>query len=194
MANEAYMGSIQMFAFNFPPRNYATCDGQILSISQNTALFSLLGTTYGGNGVQTFALPDLRGRVPIHMGQDPSGSSYTIGEVGGSESVTLTTLQMPTHTHSFSNNGSSLNAIATKATAQAPTAGAQLARGADKNGTDIPQIYVPTGTTGDSVALAGLNVAGTNSLTGGSQPTPIMQPYLTINFSIALYGIFPTRN
>ncbi len=96
---DPFIGEVQLFGFNFPPRGYATCDGQLQAISTNTALFSLLGTTYGGNGQTTFALPDLRGRVPIHMGQGPGLSSYTIGEVGGSESTTLTINNLPAHTH-----------------------------------------------------------------------------------------------
>ncbi len=96
---EPFIGQIQLFGFGWAPQGWATCDGQLLSISSNTALFSLLGTTYGGDGRTTFALPDLRGRVPLHQGQGPGLSSYVLGEVLGQESVTLTTQQMPSHTH-----------------------------------------------------------------------------------------------
>src|SRR5215831_16990317 len=97
--SEPFVAQIQIFAFNFAPRGWAFCAGQILSISQNTALFSLLGTTYGGNGQTTFGLPDLRGRVPLSPGQGPGLSNYSLGQVGGAENVTLTTTQMPQHTH-----------------------------------------------------------------------------------------------
>jgi microcystin-dependent protein len=97
--SQPFLGEIRMFGFNFPPRGWALCNGQILSIAQNTALFALLGTMYGGNGQTTFALPDLRSRVPLHMGQGPGLSSYTLGQAAGSESVTLTTPQLPSHNH-----------------------------------------------------------------------------------------------
>src|SRR3954454_5741331 len=97
--SDPFIGELRLFGFNFAPRNWATCDGQLMSISQNTALFSLLGTQYGGNGQTTFALPDLRGRVPKHAGQGPGLSTYTIGQVGGTETQTLSASQMPAHTH-----------------------------------------------------------------------------------------------
>lgn len=195
MGAEPYIGSIQIFGFNFAPRGYAACNGQILGIAQNTALFALLGTTYGGNGQTTFQLPDLRSRVPIHMGQGPGLSNYVIGEVAGTESVTITTPQMPMHTHGFSTTGSGLNAVKIKATAQTPLAGSLLARANDGSTTaSQPLVYVPAGTAGETVALGGLTVAGTIAPAGGSQPVPIMQPYLALNFCIALTGIFPSRN
>src|SRR5215213_5859350 len=101
---DPYIGEIRMFAGNFAPRGWALCNGQLLSISQNTALFSLLGTMYGGNGQTTFALPDLRGRVPLHFGQGPGLSNYVEGEVGGTETVTLTTGEMPSHNHGANGN------------------------------------------------------------------------------------------
>lgn len=193
MSSEPYIGAIKIFGFGFPPRGYALCNGALLSINQNTALFSLLGTTYGGNGVQTFGLPDLRGRVANGQGQGPGLQSYVMGQVAGAESITLTQQQMPQHTHMFVNT-STLNAVQAKATDQIPAAGSQLARPSLENGTDTPRIYVPAGAAGDSVPLGGVNVAGTNSVVGGSQPFSNLQPYLTLNFSIALQGIFPSRN
>ena len=103
--SEPFIGQIQPFAFNFAPRNWALCDGQLLPISQNTALFSLIGTTYGGDGRTTFGLPDLRGRVPIHQGHGPGLSSYVIGQTGGSATNTLTQAQMPSHTHTATPTG-----------------------------------------------------------------------------------------
>lgn len=195
MGSQPYIGSIQIFGFNFAPVGYAVCAGQLLGISQNTALFSLLGTTYGGNGQTTFALPDLRGRVPINMGQGPGQPNYVIGEVAGTTSVTITPSQLPVHTHGFSSTGSGLNAVKIKATAQTPLAGSLLARANDGSTTaSQPLVYVPAGTAGETVALGGLTVAGTIAQAGGSQPVPIMQPYLALNFCIALTGIFPSRN
>lgn len=193
MANDPYLGSIATFAFFFPPRGYMLCNGQILPISQYNALFALLGTTYGGNGQQTFGLPDLRGRVVNGQGQGPGLQSYVIGQVAGAESITLTQQQMPQHTHVFTNT-STLNAVQTKGSVQEPAAGSQLARPIDQTGSVVPLIYVPSGTAGTQVPLGGVNVAGTNSIAGGSQPFSILQPYLTMNFSIATQGIFPSRN
>lgn len=195
MGAEPFLGEICILGFTFAPSGYALCNGQIMSIAQNTALFSLLGTTYGGNGSTTFALPDLRGRAPIHFGQGPSLAPYAQGQVGGIEATTLTTAQLPAHTHGFADNGSALNSITTKATSQIPAAGSFLARTVDGSTSGAqPLIYVPAGTAGTSVAMGGLNVAGTIAPTGQNQPVPIMQPYLVLNYSIALQGIFPSRN
>ena len=140
MATQQYIATITTFGFNFAPRGYAQCNGQILAIAQNSALFSLIGTFYGGNGVQNFALPDLRGRVPIHMGQGLGLSNYVIGQPGGAESVTLSIAQMPAHTHAFTGSGGTLTATTTKASAAAPAAGALLGRSDDTNAVALPQI------------------------------------------------------
>jgi microcystin-dependent protein len=194
---EGYIAQIIMFAGNFAPRNWAFCSGQILSIAQNTALFSLLGTTYGGNGQTTFALPDLRGRVPVGTGQGPGLANVVLGEVSGAPTHTLTINEMPSHNHTATFNGSTsaLNAATVKATLQAPAAGALLAKGVDSVGTAVPLVYAPTGTAAP-VALGGLNVAGTVTVgfNGGSQPFSVMQPYLGMNYVICLFGIFPSRN
>ena len=192
--SQPFLGMIIQVGFNFNPRGWQLCNGQLLPISQNTALFSLLGTTYGGNGTTTFALPDLRSRVAIHQGQGNGLSDYVIGQVGGTETTTLNQNQMPIHTHTFNGSTSNFQASTTKATVQVPAAGAMLAHTQDLSGKgSTPDIYLPTGSQA-SVALGGLNVAGTNSNAGGSQPFSIIQPYLTTNFVIALQGIFPSRN
>jgi microcystin-dependent protein len=165
---------IAIYGFNFAPRGWAMCNGQILPIAQNTALFSLLGTTYGGNGQTTFALPDLRSRWPNHQGQGPGLSSYTIGQASGTESTTLTVNQLAAHNHL-----STTPATAADGNSPDPAAGAVLAAGTN--------IY--------KVAAATVQMSPTpTSLTGGSQPVPIIQPYLTVNYCIALEGIFPSRN
>ncbi len=167
---EPFLGQIQAFGFNFAPRGWAFCNGQLLPIAQNTALFSLLGTIYGGDGRTTFALPDLRGRVSMQFGTGPGLSSYSIGEKGGAEQITLITSQMPSHNHSA-------NAAAEEADQNKP-AGNTLASS---------QIYKTINPD------ATLN-AGTIGNTGGNLPHPNIQPFLIINWCIALQGIFPSRN
>jgi microcystin-dependent protein len=168
---QPFISEIRMFSFNFPPRGWATCAGQILQIQQNQALFSLLGTTYGGNGVQTFALPDLRSRVPLHVGQSSTGSGYVLGQQAGSESVTLIPNQLPQHNHFMQAAGAATTGDPTGALPATPTASKPYRSGA-------PSAQLATNT-------------GPN---GGNQPHPNIQPYLTVNFSIALVGIFPSRN
>jgi len=158
--------------YNFSPRGWAFCNGQILPIAQNTALFSLIGTTFGGNGQTTFALPDLRGRFPNSSGQGPGLSSYDLGQVGGTENVTLTVQQMPAHNHAA-------NCFADDANAASP-AGNVLA-----NAPNNMYATVNPNSTMNPLAIG-------NS--GGNQPFPVMNPYLTLNFCIALEGIFPSRN
>jgi microcystin-dependent protein len=174
MPAEPFIGEIFMSGFNFPPRGYAFCQGQILSIAQNTALFALLGTTFGGNGQTTFALPDLRGRVPMGQGQGPGLTSRTLGEVSGTETVTLLSTQMPAHNHA-------LNAVSEAGDASAP-AGAFLA-----NTGALDKEYKATGT------LSPMNAQAVG-ISGGNQPHNNLQPYLVLNFYIALEGIFPSRN
>ena len=171
---EPFIGQIIQAGFNFAPRGYATCDGQLLSIAQNTALFSLLGTTFGGDGRVTFGLPDLRGRVPVHQGQGPGLTNRTMGEQSGSETVTLISAEMPMHNHL-------LNAFAT-AGDKAPPTGNVLAAG-DTNVTIYTNVPPNTQLNPQSIGLA-----------GGNQPHNNMQPYLVINFCIAMEGIFPSRN
>ena len=179
--SEPFIGEIIMFAGNFAPRGWAFCNGQLLSIAQNTALFSILGTTYGGNGQTTFALPDLRGRVPLHSGNDSQGpglSSYALGEQTGTESVTLLTTQMPAHTHVLAAN--------TAAGTATEPAGNYIAGVADANsGGLFPAFEATTNTTMGPLAI---------SPAGGSQPHGNIQPILALNFIIATEGIFPSRN
>jgi microcystin-dependent protein len=197
---EFYLGQIIQGGWNFAPSGTALCNGQTLAIQQYTALFALLGTTFGGNGTTTFQLPNLQGRVPIHWGQGQGLSNYNIGQSAGSETETLLQTNMPAHNHTatFTSNNSSLNASGAtpRASLQVPVAGSPLGHSFDVAQTgSTPAIYCPSGTA-TSVALGGLNVAGTVSLglTGGSQPFQILQPYLAITFVIALVGIFPSRN
>jgi len=163
---EPFLSEIRIFSFNFPPKGWAFCNGQFLPINQNQALFSLLGTTYGGNGQTTFALPNLRGRVPIHM-----GSGHTLGEAAGSTAVTVTQQQMPMHLHLM------------QASSQG---GSQVAPGGAVLATANNMYQAPTN-------LVALNPAAVSSV-GGSQPHNNMMPYLVLNFCIALQGIFPSQN
>lgn len=178
---EPFIGQIQLFGFNYAPRGWAFCHGQILAINQYTALFSLLGTMYGGNGQSTFALPDLRGRVAIGFGQGPSLSQRTLGEFAGAENVTLSPHQMPVHTHQLMIS----NGTGTTDTAN----GNFLANGAVTiaRGNIVPANIYGTGQNGQ------LNSNAVSSQ-GGSQPHNNMQPYLTLNYCIALQGVFPSRN
>lgn len=171
---QPYVGEIRMFAGNFAPAGWMTCQGQILPISEYETLFNLIGTTYGGDGEQTFALPNLQGRAPIHMGNALSGTTYIIGQSGGVETVTLSMQQMPGH--SFGQGSSNVGTIA------APQPGVGPAK-AVLDRQDI-NIYSDT-TTGKTTA----NVP----YIGGSQPHENMQPYLAINYIISLYGIFPQQ-
>jgi microcystin-dependent protein len=171
---EPFVAEIKMFGGNFAPRGYATCDGQILSIAQNTALFSLLGTTYGGNGQTTFALPDLRGRAPMQPGQGNGLTDHVLGEMDGSPSVTLINTEMPSHTHTLSGTNAPSDI-------DTPSPNAVLSRSASG------AIYAPTG--GPATTLSPLAL----SINGGSQPHNNMQPYLVVTFIIALQGIYPPR-
>jgi microcystin-dependent protein len=165
-----------MFGGNFAPRGWALCNGQLLAISSNTALFSILGTTFGGNGTQTFGLPDLRGRVPLNQGQGPGLSSYAIGQMSGSEQVTLLASQMPAHTHPVNADGG--GGGKTNPTGNFP--GTVSTSAAEK-------IY----SAGPSNATMAATMVGP---AGGNQPHSILQPYLCVTFIIALQGIFPSRN
>ena len=176
-----FIGQILMVAFNFAPVGWALCNGQLLSIAQNNALFALLGTTYGGDGISNFALPNLQSRVAVHQGQGPGLSPYVIGSVGGAENVTLLAPQMPSHNHLINVNN-------TAGTAPDPTNSiqAEAGTGDPRNPSLISQFTTaaPTGTMAPA----------TVSMAGNGQPHANIQPYLTINFIIALQGIFPSRN
>lgn len=181
---EVFMGTVMPFGFNFAPKGWATCSGQQMSIQQNSALFSLLGTAFGGNGTQTFGLPDLRSRVAVGQGQGPGLSTYVMGEMTGSESTTMSVNQMPAHNHT-------VLASTAAATVTTPTGVEFLGapNGEDTNlGAVTVKLYAPAG--GTQVTLAPTSVG----VTGGSQPISILQPLLVINYSIALQGLFPSRN
>jgi microcystin-dependent protein len=177
-ATQPFIGEIFLFAGNFAPRNYALCNGQLLAISQNTALFSILGTTYGGNGTTTFALPDLRDRMPLHMGQGPGLSSRVLGQTGGASSVTLTVAQLPAHVHPLTASGTPGNSAS-------PSAARASVSGARSIETEIWKAS-PSAT---------VNMAP-NALgnTGSGQAHENRSPYLGVNYCIALVGIFPSRN
>jgi microcystin-dependent protein len=172
---EPFLGQITMFGFNFAPQNWAFCDGQLMSISQNTALFSLLGTMYGGDGQTTFGLPDLRGRVPIHRGQSAGTSNYSQGEKAGSEQVTLISTQMPAHTHTITPRGSTNTGGESSPANAVPAIDSNRDDQYDQN---------------DNVDMKPF----TSSQAGGSQPFSIVQPFQVVNFCIAIQGIFPSRN
>jgi microcystin-dependent protein len=172
---EAFLGELRLFGFNFNPRGWAKCDGQILSISQNTALFALLGTTYGGNGQTTFALPDLRGRANLHQGQGQGLTPRTMGEVSGTENVTLVSTQMPAHNH--------------------PASVVAASTATSKNPNNALPAFTAAGTSyGTAADLTMASNMVNVGVAGGSQPHPNMQPYLVLNWCICLEGIFPSRN
>jgi microcystin-dependent protein len=171
---DPFVAEIRIFPFNFAPKGWAFCDGQLLPLSQNTALFSLLGTTYGGNGKSTFALPDLQGRSPMHPGQGPGLSLHDLGETGGSETVTLLESEIPVHAHIM--RGSTDDAAL-----QAPS----------------PQRTFGRSGNGSAYQLSNANLtqlaAEALAPAGGDQPHNNLMPYLTLNFCIALQGVFPPR-
>jgi len=171
MPAQPYVGQIILFAGNFAPAGWAFCDGQLMPISENETLFQLLGTTYGGDGQETFALPDLRGRVPLHMGtSNADGSTYQIGEQGGVETVTLTSQQIPSHSH--------VPVASRGGVASTSPANNMLSAGA---------VTMYTNSLSAPVAMAPL------AQTGGNQPHDNLQPYLCVNYVISLFGVFPTQ-
>jgi microcystin-dependent protein len=172
---DPFVAEIRIFPFNFAPRGWAWCDGQLLPLSQNTALFSLLGTTYGGNGKSNFALPDLQGRAPMHPGQGPGLSLHDLGETGGSETVTLLESEIPAHAHALNGQNSNANLNDPAGTVMArPFGGGNLYK-------------TPGGASLVSMSDQSLAPAG------GDQPHNNLQPYLTFYFCIALQGVFPPR-
>lgn len=169
-----YIGEIRMFGGNFAPVGWAFCNGQLLSIAENDALFNLIGTTYGGDGQTTFALPDLRGRIPLHMGTGAGLTNRILGEMAGTETVTLTPNQLPVHAHPF---------IGTSASASATSP----ANGLVASPSDI-DLYRPGSTPSAALAPNAVSPAG------GSQPHDNTQPFLCVSFIISLYGIYPSQN
>jgi microcystin-dependent protein len=171
---DPFVAEIRIFPFNFAPKGWAFCDGQILPLSQNTALFSLLGTTYGGDGKSTFALPNLQGSAAMHPGQGPGLSLRDLGEQGGEEFVTLLESEMPAHSHA-------VNGLTTLSTTTTPTSGTTLGRSVNGNA------YATKSAGLQAFAPQALPIAG------GSLPHNNLQPYLTLNYCIALQGVFPAR-
>ena len=190
---EFYVGQIIQGGWNFAPNGTSLCNGQTMAISQFSALFALLGTTYGGNGTTNFQLPDLQGRSMIHQGNGIGLSPYVLGEKSGAENAQLTLSNLPSHTHTMTSSFSA-SGLQPHATQLAPTAGSVLGHGVDISGNPTlaqPAIYCPSGTTA-SIALGGLNVSA--GLTGNSLPFSILSPFNTVTMCIVLNGIFPSRN
>ncbi|MCY1271206.1 Phage Tail Collar Domain protein [compost metagenome] len=187
---ESYLGVIAPFAGNFAPRNWMTCSGQLLSIQQNQALFSLLGVTYGGNGVQTFGLPNLNGRVPV--GQS---SQHPLGQMAGSENVTLTTVNLPVHNHGATAEATVvLQSSTAAAAASQPAADTTLAQaqGSEGRSSVTVQIYAPAPGSVELPAQASLQV--TLGLSGQNLPTDVVQPFLALTQCICTQGLYPSRN
>jgi len=182
--SDQFLAEIRIFPFNFAPRDWAIAAGQLLPISQNTALFSLIGTFYGGNGTSNFQLPNLQGLVPLNQGQGPGLSDYVIGQQDGAPNVTLNAATVPAHTHGFmvSTDSQNLTTVATNN---------QLCYGftGDKAGSSVANIYSPNPNSAQT--MLALNSVGT---AGGSQAHNNMMPTLALNFCIALRGLFPSRN
>src|SRR5262249_44062391 len=183
---EPFLGQVEIYAFDFPPKGWATCSGQLMPINQNQALFSLLGTTYGGNGQTTFGLPDLRGRVAIGWGQGQGLSNYNLGQVGGSEAVTLSTNEMASHNHNFmvnsttaatSNTGTPATNVVLGQTTGSPAQGALFSLFLYTKGSPSGALANPT------IGLA-----------GGNQPHSNIMPYLTLSFCIEFVVVFPSRH
>ncbi|MFM2017859.1 MAG: hypothetical protein RL007_1515 [Bacteroidota bacterium] len=186
MSTEPFIGEVKWLAFNFPPMSYSLCQGQTMSIAQYTALFSLIGTTYGGNGTTTFNLPDLQGRVPIGQGAGPGLPDYSLGEASGSPTATLLSSNLPAHIHTVNNvhvmrkvnNTISDSGTATDA----------------YPGTSGTNVWSESSTIGAFMAPDAAVASGSTDNAGTNMPVGIMNPYLVLNYSIAIEGIFPSRN
>jgi microcystin-dependent protein len=170
--SDPYVGEIRMFGGTFAPAGWALCDGQTMPISENEVLFQLIGTTYGGDGEETFNLPNLQSRVPIHMGTGPDGTTYQLGEMAGVESVTLTVPQLPIHNHAFVADTNQGNVISPDGALPANSPNVQALLNSSPDGNMAAQAISPV---------------------GGSQPHENLQPFTTINFIISLFGIFPSQ-
>jgi microcystin-dependent protein len=178
---EGMIGEVRLFAGNFAPKNWSFCNGATIAIASNTALFSILGTTYGGNGTTTFQLPNLQSRVCVGVGSGPGLSNYSLGQVGGSETVTLTTQEMPAHTHAA--NGSYAPFVQGGSGDESnPTAGyVAITPGSD--------IFAGN----SNITMGPINVSATLTPNGGNQPHENQQPYLGMNYVLCMYGIYPSR-
>jgi microcystin-dependent protein len=174
---EGTIGEIRLFAGNFAPKNWSFCNGSLIAIQTNTALFSILGTTYGGNGTTNFALPNLQGRIPVGTGQGPGLTNYVLGEVTGVESTTLTPNNLPSHTHTMmaTADGAATNVAA----------GASLA--SNPRGGTMPNIY-------EAGAANQTPMASQTGPAGSSQPISVVQPVLALEYIVCMYGVYPSRN
>ncbi|KFF48664.1 tail protein [Gammaproteobacteria bacterium MFB021] len=194
MSDQSYIGAISGWAPNFAPRNWAFCQGQLLPVSQYQTLFSILGTTYGGDGRTTFALPDLQGRVPIGEGQLPGGSAYKLGQKAGQETVTLTEQQMPAHSHGATVTATaSLPASDKPATTATPTADTVLASANGALGRESVDVKIYAPKPGSVSLPLSTTASVTVGNAGGNQPFSVLQPYTVINYIICLQGIYPQR-
>ncbi len=181
---EGTIGYITPVAFNFAPKSWAFCNGQIINITSNTALFSILGTTYGGNGTTTFALPDLQGRVPVGAGNGPGLSPYTLGQKGGSNTATMTLNNMPAHVHS----------VLVQAHIPVNEDAAGLDTPTDAFPAIGPTLYASSPSAGATLAANAMTANFTLGTAGSGQPFNTTQPYLALNYCVCLYGVFPARN
>lgn len=181
--DQPFLAAIFLFASNFAPTGYAFCAGQLLAISSNTALFSLMGTTYGGNGISTFGLPDLRGRAPIGQGQGPGLNPYVLGQQGGNENITILTSNLPSHNHSI--------AVSSAAgTTGVPGTTTYLAKGPSTGSGPNATVEKTYSTTAPDTTLSPSAVG----ITGSNVPISVLSPYLAVSYIVALVGIFPSRN
>jgi microcystin-dependent protein len=193
MAAEPFVGQIQAFGFQFTPMYWLPCDGRALPISQYDVLFTLIGTTYGGDGVTTFNIPDLRGRVALHMGQGQGLSARPIGSMSGHESITLTTAQMPSHTHILTATGGEYKVSSQNGVSPTPsTTNNVIGAAFDVSATATNNAY--NNQMPDILLNTGASSSATVSVAGGNQPFENMEPYLAINYCIATEGIFPQRS
>lgn len=204
---DVFIGSIMTFGFNFNPSGWQLCNGQTIAISQYNALFALLGTVYGGNGTTTFQLPNLQGRMPIGQGSGLGLTQRVIGEAAGTENVSILISNMPSHTHNATFTPSGSSSVTVKASSAVPTTPAYSTAPSSTNnvlaaspaGTAFAaQIWAPSSVVPD-ISIAGVSGGSgggtvTNALNGGNVPAPSMNPFLALNFSIAMVGIFPSRN
>jgi microcystin-dependent protein len=186
---DPFIGEIKMVAFNYAPRGYAFCSGQMMSIAQNSAMFALLGTTFGGDGVQTFGIPDYRCRLPLGMGNGPGLTPVVQGEKAGTNAVTISQTQMPTHIHPVAIPVAIPASTANADTGPGPSAVLAVPQ------TDVSRESVTAYvSTAANTTLAPFNISGNTGPSGGNQPLPIQNPYLGTNYIIATQGIFPSRN
>ncbi len=184
MSTEPFIGEVKLLGFNFAPLGYMSCQGQLISIAQNTALFALLGTTYGGDGQSTFGLPDLQGRMPIGQGQGQGLPDYIMGEMAGDTEVTVFSSNLPAHVHSVNTLHVKIPVFSSGGEDTSPVNNYPAIAGSD--------IYAGASTAGAFMGTP--TISGTTDIAGGNTPIAIMSPYLALNYSIAIEGIFPSRN